>query len=172
MGQSVSGRAGVCTFVLDAIPQSGKAHEAAVFSPDEMGQLVPGPGLEPLEESLGNDYAALLVLHGRPHAAGGAEGILAAVDGPHEGLVVGVSLGPERNKTPFHGLQLVLDLARGGSGSGSGSILFSSILFSWRGLVAVAVVALGLVRSGPGARPPIRGIGSVDDAVVSGSKVV
>lgn len=58
------------TFELNTIPESGEAHELPVFALSEVRYLLFAiVFLEPLVESLCNDYAALLLLHGRPHTA-------------------------------------------------------------------------------------------------------
>ena len=86
----------VLTFELDTIPQSSKAHELPILALGEVWYLLlPVILLEPLVESLCDDDAALLLLHGRPHAAV----FVTTVDGLHLGAVVRIALRPERHKT-------------------------------------------------------------------------
>lgn len=81
---------------MDAVPETGHAQQFPVFSFDEVRDLglsekQPGQGsgaaclfvafLQPFVEALGDDYAALLVLHRCPHAFVFKEGVVATVDG-------------------------------------------------------------------------------------------
>ena len=88
------------TFELNTVPEAGEAHELSVLALGEMRYLLLAIVLlEPLVEALGDDDAALLLLHGGPHAAVLDERVVAAVDCLHLGAVVGVALCPEGHKT-------------------------------------------------------------------------
>lgn len=152
-------------FVLNAVPKSGKAHQVAIFSFDIMRQFILWPLLEPFEKALRDDNAALFVLHGRPHTAWAAQRIVAAVDGPHEALVVGVSLGPEGHETPSHGLQPVPHLLVNRTGA-----LWLVLLL--RGGGSILCIVFAVVGVGARAGAPVRSIGSIDDTMVSRGEVV
>lgn len=90
----------VRTFELDAVPETGKAHELAILALREMRQLVLAVVLlEPFIEALCDNYAALLLLHGGPHAAILDERVIPAVDRLHLRAIVGVALGPEGDES-------------------------------------------------------------------------
>lgn len=72
------------TLKFCAIPETRKAHQSSVFPLHVMRQLLFASVLfEPLVETLDNDNASLLLLHGVPHSTAGSERVIAAVDGPH-----------------------------------------------------------------------------------------
>jgi hypothetical protein len=84
------------TFELNTIPQPCEAHELAILALGEVRYLLLATVLlQPLVEALCHNDAALLLLHGGPHAAVLEEGVVAAVDRLHLGAVVGVALCPE-----------------------------------------------------------------------------
>ena len=63
---------------------------------------------QPLVEAFCDHNAPLPLLHRVPHAAVLYQAVVAAVDSAHLAAVVGRSLGPERDQTPFRRLELVL----------------------------------------------------------------
>lgn len=55
--------------------------------------------LEPFVESLGDNDAAFLLLHGIPHTTIFTQGVITAVDCLHHGAEVGISFGPKWDET-------------------------------------------------------------------------
>ncbi|KAI7051748.1 DUF159 domain protein [Hortaea werneckii] len=108
---SVSIQLLVAALVLHHIPQPRETHHLAILPLYEVRDLLLTTILlQPFIEAFSDYDTSFALLHGIPHAAVLDQRIVAAVDRTHLGAVVRWPFGPERYKTPFGTLKLILRL--------------------------------------------------------------